>query len=79
MFCVLRPLHHLYQLSFRTLVKHFLVDYVICVRPNHRLLYSDRLHVYGKDRSYVTTHFNKLFTDFEVFVPLEQVGLDLML
>ncbi|KAJ7780495.1 hypothetical protein B0H14DRAFT_3164134 [Mycena olivaceomarginata] len=55
-----------------TLVKRFLVDYVICVRPNHRLLYSDRLHVYGKDRSYVTTRFNKLLTDFEVFVPLEQ-------
>ncbi|KAJ7156231.1 hypothetical protein C8R46DRAFT_1294815 [Mycena filopes] len=47
------------------LVKRFLVDYVICVRPDHRLLYSDRLHVYGKDRSYVTSRFNNLLSKFK--------------
>ncbi|KAJ7468853.1 hypothetical protein B0H11DRAFT_2045141 [Mycena galericulata] len=50
-----------------TFVQRFLVDYVICVREEHRLLYSDRLHVYGKDRAYVTARFNALLTDFKVF------------
>ncbi|KAJ7809725.1 hypothetical protein B0H14DRAFT_2607879 [Mycena olivaceomarginata] len=36
----------------------------------------DRLYVYGKDCSYVTTRFNKLLTDFEVFVPLDQGTCD---
>ncbi|KAJ7099989.1 hypothetical protein B0H15DRAFT_927592 [Mycena belliarum] len=47
------------------LVQRFLQDYVICVRPEHRLLYSERLHVWGKDRSYVTERFHDLMTRFE--------------
>ncbi|KAJ7247720.1 hypothetical protein C8J57DRAFT_1522717 [Mycena rebaudengoi] len=49
------------------LMKRFLVDYVICVQEKHRLLYSEWLHVYGKDRSHVTSRFNSLLNDFEVF------------
>ncbi|KAJ6611852.1 hypothetical protein B0H10DRAFT_1952741 [Mycena sp. CBHHK59/15] len=48
-----------------SLVKRFLVGYVICVHEEHHLLYSDRLHVYGKDCAYVTTHFNNLLSDFK--------------
>ncbi|KAJ7897860.1 hypothetical protein B0H14DRAFT_3424727 [Mycena olivaceomarginata] len=51
--------------AIMTLVKRFLVDYVICVREEHRLLYSDRLHVYGKDRAYVTSRFSELLTEFK--------------
>ncbi|KAF8181012.1 hypothetical protein K438DRAFT_2170629 [Mycena galopus ATCC 62051] len=47
------------------LVKRFLVGYVICVRGESRLLYSDRLHVYGKDRSYTTVCFHDLLLDFK--------------
>ncbi|KAJ7032300.1 hypothetical protein C8F04DRAFT_1359135 [Mycena alexandri] len=46
-------------------VQRFLVDYVICVRDEHRRLYSDRLHVYGKDRAYVTSRFSELLVDFK--------------
>ncbi|KAJ7928704.1 hypothetical protein B0H13DRAFT_2311328 [Mycena leptocephala] len=46
------------------LVKRFLVGYVICVREESRLLYSDRLHVSGKDRSYTTERFHNLLLDF---------------
>ncbi|KAK7036924.1 hypothetical protein R3P38DRAFT_3182924 [Favolaschia claudopus] len=47
------------------LVKRFLVDFVICVDEKDRLLYSERLHVHGKDRSYVTARFRDLLSDLE--------------
>ncbi|KAJ7438872.1 hypothetical protein FB451DRAFT_1378109 [Mycena latifolia] len=46
------------------LVRRFLVDYVICVRDEDRLLYSKRLHVYGQDRTYVTERFQGLLAKF---------------
>ncbi|KAK7016498.1 hypothetical protein R3P38DRAFT_2785706 [Favolaschia claudopus] len=49
----------------RPLVKRFLVDFVICVDEKDRLLYSERLHVHGKDRSYVTARFRDLLSDLE--------------
>lgn len=54
--------------NLRALVRRFLVGYVICVREESRLLYSDRLQVYGKDRSYTTEHFHDLLSDFKVSV-----------
>ncbi|KAF7371978.1 hypothetical protein MVEN_00055800 [Mycena venus] len=48
-----------------TLVQRFLVDYVICVRKENRLLYSERLQVYGKERSYVSARFHGLLVNFK--------------
>ncbi|KAK6971267.1 hypothetical protein R3P38DRAFT_2587381 [Favolaschia claudopus] len=47
------------------LVKRFLVGFVICVDEKDRLLYSERLHVHGKDRSYVTARFRDLLSDLQ--------------
>ncbi|KAJ7637920.1 hypothetical protein DFH06DRAFT_1053934, partial [Mycena polygramma] len=48
-------------------VKRFLVGYAICVRDEHRLLYGERLHVYGKDRAYVTARFSALLSKFKLY------------
>ncbi|KAK7001158.1 hypothetical protein R3P38DRAFT_3612701, partial [Favolaschia claudopus] len=48
------------------LVKRFLVGFVICVSEEDRLLYSDRLNVHGKDRSYVSARFHELLSDLEL-------------
>ncbi|KAJ7825262.1 hypothetical protein B0H13DRAFT_2375020 [Mycena leptocephala] len=53
------------SLSDGAFVRRFLVGYVICVREESRLLYSDRLQVYGKDRSYTTERFHDLLSDFK--------------
>ncbi|KAK7057079.1 hypothetical protein R3P38DRAFT_3544272 [Favolaschia claudopus] len=46
--------------------KRFLVGFVICVSEEDRLLYSDRLNVHGKDRSYVSARFQELLSDLEL-------------
>lgn len=49
-------------------MKRFLVNYVICVGNDDRLLYSDRLHLYAKDRCYVSSRFKELLTASKVCI-----------
>ncbi|KAJ7883198.1 hypothetical protein B0H14DRAFT_3128672 [Mycena olivaceomarginata] len=47
------------------LVKRCLVGYMICVSEEDRLLYGNRLHVYGKDRSQTTNRFHDLLSELK--------------
>ncbi|KAJ7702107.1 hypothetical protein B0H14DRAFT_3527311 [Mycena olivaceomarginata] len=58
---------HIFTSPSRPLVKCFLVNYVICVGNDDCLLYSDRLHLYAKDRCYVSSRFKELLTASKTF------------
>lgn len=43
-----------------------MVGYILAVRPEQRLAYSETLHVYGKDRTYVSQRHFDLLVSFQV-------------